>query len=394
MSAQLTRPRLALIGISGYGRIHLELARGVRDRGEAEIAAAAVINAAEEAANVAELQGKGCAIYTDYRDMLREHAGRIDLCLIPTGIHWHARMTLAALAAGANVLVEKPLAGSSADAQAMRAAEMTAGRFVAVGFQDTYDPGTRWLIDHLRQGAIGEVRTVRFLGIWPRPRAYFLRNNWAGRLTIDGVPVLDSPLNNAFGHFVMLSLLCAGEDDAVLEPGGVELYRAHDIESFDTAVVNARTARGVRLWFGVSHVSHTALEPEIVIEGTAGTAGWRYETEAWFRNASGRQHQPVLDQHATRRLMMTAALQRLRDPAIPVCTTAMAARHTNLIESIHRAGQVAALPPDRITWLAKDGPASALPAMAGLDAALRQAFTEQKTLRACGFTLAGETTVR
>lgn len=394
MSALSTRPRLALIGISGYGRIHLELARGARDRGEADIVAAAVINAAEEAANVAELKAKGCAIYADYQEMLRAHAGRIDLCLIPTGIHWHARMTLAALQAGANVLVEKPLAGSVADTRAMRAAEEAAGRFVAVGFQDTYDPGTRWLIDALRRGVIGEVQTVRFLGIWPRPRAYFLRNNWAGRLTIDGVPVLDSPLNNAFGHFVMLSLLFAGEGEPALDAGGVELFRAHGIESFDTAVVNARTPRGVRLWFGVSHVSHTVLEPEIVIEGTAGTAGWRYETEAWYRNASGRQHQPVLDQHATRKLMMTAALQRLRDPAIPVCTTAMAARHTALIEAIHRAGRVAAFPGERIVWQAKDGPTSALPAMPGLDAALRQAFAEQKTLSACGFTLAGDAVAR
>ena len=37
--------------------------------------------------------------------MLSAHEGGIDLCLIPTGIHWHARMTIAALRAGANVLV-------------------------------------------------------------------------------------------------------------------------------------------------------------------------------------------------------------------------------------------------------------------------------------------------
>jgi predicted dehydrogenase len=395
MSDSPQLPRLALIGISGYGRIHLELARGCRDRGEAVITAAAVINAGEEAGNVAELRAKGCEIFTDHEEMLRRHAGRIDLCLIPTGIHWHARMTFAALRAGANVLVEKPLAAAVADARAMQTEERESGRFVAVGFQDCYDPGTRWLIEELGRGAIGAVQTVRFLGIWPRPRAYFLRNNWAGRVQLDGVPVLDSPLNNAFGHFVMLSLLFAGVGDAetTVQPEDVELFRAHDIESFDTAVVNLRTARGVRLWFGASHVSHHALEPEIVIEGTAGTAGWQYEREAWFYNASGRQSRPVLDQHASRRLMMAAVLRRWREPAAPICTTAMAARHTVLIEGVHRAAVITPFPAGRIEWSESDGIAGSVPSFPGLDAALRLAFTGQTTLRQGGF-VAGESLVR
>src|SRR5215216_5376465 len=76
--------RVALIGISGYGRIHLQLARECRERGEVQIVAATVINPAEEAENVAELVAHGCTIYSDYEKMLRDHAGRLDLCLIPT----------------------------------------------------------------------------------------------------------------------------------------------------------------------------------------------------------------------------------------------------------------------------------------------------------------------
>ena len=74
--------------------------------------------------------------------------------------------------------------------------------------------------------------------------------------------MLDSPLNNAFGHFVMLSLLFSGAqpDEIVPSTEGVELWRAHAIESFDTAVVTLRTRGGVRLWFGASHVSRTAIE--------------------------------------------------------------------------------------------------------------------------------------
>lgn len=381
-------PRLALIGLSGYGRIHLELARECRDRGEARIVAAAVINPEAEAANVAELQGHGTAIHADYAAMLRRHAGEIDLCLIPTGIHLHAPMTREALRAGANVLVEKPLCGSLAEARDLLVAERAAGRFVAVGFQDCSDPGTRWLAAALAGGAIGEVRTVRFLGIWPRKRAYFRRNDWAGKLRTGGAAVLDSPLNNAFAHFVLLSLLFAGEgeEDAAPQPEGVELLRAHAIESFDTAVVTLRTARGVRLWFGASHASHAALEPEILIEGTAGTACWRYEQEAWVAPTGGaRERRPVGHQEQTRRAMMAAVLARWRGAAAPICTAAMAARHTGLIETIHATAPVHGVAAEQVIWMVADDDANAVPAVAGLDAALRLAYARQCSLREAGF---------
>ncbi len=390
MSANPSRPRLAVIGISGYGKIHLQLARECRDRGEADLVAAVVINPDEEAANVAELRARGCAIYADYGEMLRRHAGGIDLCLIPTGIHWHVRMTIAALEAGANVLVEKPLAGSGEGVAAVQAAERAAGRFVAVGFQDCYDPGTQALAGALRAGRIGDIRAVRFLGVWPRPRAYFRRNNWAGRLRVDGVAVHDSPLNNAFGHFVMLSLLFGGAaaEELRLEPEDAELFRAHAIESFDTGVVSFRTARGVRFWFGASHVSAQPIEPEICVAGTAGTAGWRYENEAWLVDGAGRREAwPVLDQHATRRLMMTSALRRLREPDAPICTTGQAGLHTALIERIHQAAPVRPFPADQVAWVGEDE-RGAVPTVAGLTEAMQRAFAAQSSLRAAGFALA------
>ena len=128
MSVLLPEPaRIAIIGVSGYGSIHLQLARESRDRGEIKITAATIINPQEEAATIAELRGNGAEIFTEYPEMFRRHAGKIDLCLIPTGIHWHARMTIAALEAGANVLVEKPLAGSVAEVEEIRRVERRTG---------------------------------------------------------------------------------------------------------------------------------------------------------------------------------------------------------------------------------------------------------------------------
>jgi predicted dehydrogenase len=392
MSTPETRPRLALIGISGYGRIHLQLARECRERGEVNLVAATVINPADEVDSIADLTAHGCAIYSEYEKMLAEHSGRIDLCLIPTGIPWHARMTIAALLAGANVLVEKPLAGSVAEVEAVYAAEQKSGRFVAVGFQDLYEPGTEWLKDELLKGTIGEIQSVRFLGLWPRRRSYFTRNEWAGRLQADGVPVLDSPLNNAFGHFVMLSLYfaCSESQGATRAiPDRVELFRAHEIESFDTAVVKLHTPTGAKLWFGVSHVGHETIEPEIFIHGSAGAACWRYENETWLIDAQGRrQHRAMPDITGTRRVMMAAVLRRLMEPGAPICGVKMARHHTEVIEAIHRAAPIHPFPADLVRWRGDDGMGSEIPDVIGLTPALRRAFSNQESLASSGFALA------
>ena len=384
MSVSFPPARIAIIGVSGYGSIHLQLARESRERQEVEITAAAIINPQDEAANIAELRAHGTEIFTDYQEMLRAHAGRIDLCLIPTGIHWHARMTIAALEAGANVLVEKPLAGSLAEVEEIRRVEQRSGRFVAVGFQDFYEPGTAWLKQELDRGVVGDIRSVRFLGVWPRARGYFTRNNWAGRLRVDGVPVMDSPLNNAFAHFVMLSLHFVGGDTLILEEA--ELLRAHAIESFDTAVVRSRTGRGVKLWFGTSHACQETVEPEIIITGTRGEAGWRYESEAWWRATDGATtRRPVLDITGARRAMFAAALRRLRDPAVPICTSELAGRHTALIESIHRQASIGTVPAAGVDWSGANGLASQVPDIRGLGQALRRSYATEQSLAESGF---------
>ena len=391
MTVPASPARIAIIGVSGYGRIHLQLARESRDRGEIRITAAAIINPQDETAAIAELRGQGTEIFTDYAEMFRRHAGKIDLCLIPTGIHWHARMTIAALESGANVLVEKPLAGSVAEVEAIRRVEQRTGKFVAVGFQNFYEPGTVWLKRELQRGVIGDIGSVRFLGVWPRPRDYFTRNNWAGRLQVDGVAVMDSPLNNAFAHFVMLSLFLVGAETTAETPSleGVELLRAHAIESFDTAVVRSLTARGVKLWFGASHASRETVEPEIVITGRHGQACWRYESEAWWRGTDGiTSRHTRLDITGARRAMFGAALSRLRDPATSICTTDLAGRHTALIEAIHRQARVAIVPAERIAWSGNNGAASQVPDILGMAEAMRRAYAAEQSLAASGFSLA------
>jgi predicted dehydrogenase len=383
------KPRVAVIGISGYGRVHLELARECRNRGELELVAATVINPVEEAANVAELRAHGCTIYPDYQSMLRASAGSIDLCLVPTGIHWHARMTIEALEAGANVLVEKPLCCSTKELAAIQDAERATGRFVAVGFQDLYDPGACWLKSELARGAIGGIRSIKVLGLWPRPRSYFLRNEWAGRLIFKGQPVFDSPLSNAFAHFVMLGFYFSGSRGGADVANGrlqAQLFRAHEIESFDTAVVRMRTAAGIELWFGVSHACRESSEPEIVLEGSGGEARWRYERDAWWQAPGGEKNVRELhDANGARRCMMATTLRRLSDPSAEICTTVIAGAHTRFIEALHRDCPILPFKRESVMWTGNNGFESSIPYVPGLEPALRESFLTKSMLAAANF---------
>jgi predicted dehydrogenase len=385
------RPRLALIGVSGYGSIYLGLARAARDRQEIDLVAAVVINPTEERANEEELVRHGCRIYRDYETMLMEQRGQIDICLIPTGIQWHARMTVAALRAGAHVLVEKPLAGSLEEAARIRDVERTTGRWVAVGFQDIYCPINQWLKAELCAGAIGSLRTVRLLGSWPRPHAYFTRNHWAGRLHADGAPVRDSLLNNAFAHFVNLCLYFAGREpgqSAAVSIETAELLRAHAIETFDTSVVRAHSPEGVSFWIGLSHTAEHTLEPVITLTGSAGTVEWRHGERCILQTNAGRREERSLpDIDETRERMFADVLARLRDPVQVVCGAALAEAHTRFIEAVHAAADPVPVPSDMISLVAAHADQRAWPVVRGLEEAMVRAHSSGGTLAEAGFCL-------
>jgi len=76
--------------------------------------------------------------YTDWREMLRDPD--VEAVHIVTPPDKHAAMAIAALQAGKHVFVEKPLATSAADAEAILAAGAKAGKVVGVNFVMRYDP--------------------------------------------------------------------------------------------------------------------------------------------------------------------------------------------------------------------------------------------------------------
>jgi predicted dehydrogenase len=94
-------------------------------------------------------------VVKDYRRLL--DVKDVDLVCISTPDHWHARMTLDALAAGKDVYVEKPMTRTPGEAVAVADAAVRHNRVVTVGVQGLADPGWRAALDFVRGGRIGHV---------------------------------------------------------------------------------------------------------------------------------------------------------------------------------------------------------------------------------------------
>ena len=95
----------------------------------------------------------------DYREMLKEKD--LDIVLIATPDHWHALNMIAAVEAGADVYVQKPISVDVIEGQAMLAAARKHGRVVQVGTQRRSTPHLIEARDSIvREGKLGKIGLV------------------------------------------------------------------------------------------------------------------------------------------------------------------------------------------------------------------------------------------
>ena len=101
---------------------------------------------------------KGCAAYTDFRELLARKD--IDAVVIATPDHWHAPIAIAAAAAGKDIYCEKPLTNTVHEARALVDAVRKNGRVFQTGSQQRSSREFRVACELVRQGRIGKVERV------------------------------------------------------------------------------------------------------------------------------------------------------------------------------------------------------------------------------------------
>lgn len=141
--------KIGIIGAGGVTRaIHLPALRLCPD---VEIAAVADANP--------EARIEGVPFTADYKELLQR--GDVDGVIVATPNYLHHPIALEAIAAGKNVLCEKPLGLNHAQTvEMLRAAE--AARVVHMtAFTYRYTPAVQYMQSLVAEGAMGEIRSVR-----------------------------------------------------------------------------------------------------------------------------------------------------------------------------------------------------------------------------------------
>jgi predicted dehydrogenase len=114
----------------------------------------------------------GTTVFTSYEEVLASRS--VDAVLMSTPHHVHRGMTIDAAAAGKHVLIEKPLATTLEDAEAMIEACRRAGVGLTVNYSFRYLPMIQKARQLVEAGALGEITGVQLIAHQFKDRGYWM----------------------------------------------------------------------------------------------------------------------------------------------------------------------------------------------------------------------------
>ena len=250
--------KFALVGCGRIAKRHSELL------GLGQIKGAKLVAVCDVDVRKASAIGSQFSIpsFTDMHEMMA--AAEIDVVVVLTESGNHAKHVIALAQYGKHIVVEKPMALTLEDADAMIAACDAAGVKLFVVKQNRFNVPVRKLREALQAGRFGKLvlGTVRVR--WCRHQAYYDQDPWRGTWALDG-----GVLTNQASHHVDLLEWMMGDIDSVFAMSTTALAK---IEAEDTAVVTLRFKSGaLGIIEATTAARPTDLEGSISILGEGGT---------------------------------------------------------------------------------------------------------------------------
>ncbi|MFE5309373.1 Gfo/Idh/MocA family protein [Isoptericola sp. NPDC056573] len=266
---------IGIVGTGGIARAHID---GYQRFGEeCEIVALCDPAPGRAEALRAELGLDGARVYTDAAEMLAAEQ-RLDLVSVATPPSTHAALSIQALEAGVDVLVEKPMAPSLEECDAMIAAAKDNGRLLSVVAQNRFRDDIATLKEVLDSGLAGPVTHAQVSSAWWRGTEYY-DLWWRGTWEREGG---GCTLNHAIHHLDM-TLWMLGSPKAVTSVLTNAAHENAEVEDLSVSVLQYDRALAEVTASVVSH----GEEQAIVVQGRDARVSQPWKVEANLANPNG-----------------------------------------------------------------------------------------------------------
>ena len=341
--------KVILVGAGRFGRFYVDY---LLDCKSEDISLVGIVEKYIDRSPVKdEILASGVPIYDSLSDFYEKDTA--DLVILSTPAFLHRDGCVEALAHGSNVLSEKPLTPTMAEANEIMALEKSTGKFAAIGYQWSYDSVIQELKKDIISGVLGKPKKFKTRLCWPRTYEYY-SSGWSGCISKDGRLVLDSIASNATAHYIHNMFFILGESmDKSASPVSVkaECLRANDIESYDTAVLKMTMKDGVELYYIASHAAEGKNTTIIEYEFENATVKFSWETKnklvAFFKNGEVKEYGQTADS-VNVWSKIGACIDAIKQGTTPICTAETAAPHVNLLENIYKNVKIVDFPKERI----------------------------------------------
>jgi 2-desacetyl-2-hydroxyethyl bacteriochlorophyllide A dehydrogenase len=268
-------------GLIGCGEIAAENALRLRDSSVTTIAWAVDLDISLARSLAA---ATGARAGTDAQEMLA--SSDVDAVLISAPHHVHATLTIQALEAGKHVVVEKPMALTADECDAMMAAARRHGRLLSVCYCQRYEPKIRRARELIAAGAIGSVLHTRMTLAIERSGAYWTggltgrsQTDWRRHLATAGGGVL---MMNAC-HLLDYMAWLTGDSIAEVASCAANLTQGGDIE--DTISLSYRYVSGAVGTLDVTNAGAGPAAHEIHLIGPEGQLVVAPSLRFWSKHA-------------------------------------------------------------------------------------------------------------
>jgi len=265
----MSKTRIAVAGAGLIGRSHINVVQA-----SATVELTAVVDPSPQADAIAN--AAGVPLYRTLEDLLQQK--RPDGIVLATPNQLHVPQALQCIEAGVACLLEKPIAPTVAEAEALVTAADMRGARLLIGHHRAHSPIMAKACAVVQSGQLGRVVGVMGSATFFKPDHYFDDGPW--RREVGGGPILINMIHEVHN----LRMLCG-------EVTAVQAIKSHALRGFaveDTVAISLQFASGALGSFLLSDVAasarsweHTSQENKAyptyededcyVISGTDGT---------------------------------------------------------------------------------------------------------------------------